>query len=69
MIDFVKTKIKEIQKAKINAQEAIDELMCEHDRIVSEYNALAGAEQAYQEMLAELEKTAELEKGETDEHN
>ena len=69
MIDFAKRKIKEIQKAKINAQEAMDELMSERDRIVSEYNALCGAEQAYQEMLAELEKTAELEKGETDEHD
>lgn len=62
--DFIKEKLKEIEKAKSNAEEAIKDLAHEHERIVAEHNALCGAEQAYKEMLAELEraKTEEAKK-------
>lgn len=54
--EFISQKLSEIKKTR--------------EQLIANLNALAGAEQAYQEMLAELEKTAELdEKGETDEHN
>lgn len=52
--EFISQKLSEIKKMR--------------EQLVANLNALIGAEQAYQEMLAELEKTAELEKGETDEH-
>lgn len=55
MKNFINQKLSEIKKTR--------------EQLIANLNALAGAEQAYQEMLAELEKTAELEKGETDEHN
>lgn len=54
--DFIKEKLKEIEKAKSNAEEAIKDLTHERERIVAEHNALCGAEQAYKEMLAEFEK-------------
>lgn len=59
--NFLKTKIKEIEKSKINAEKALEDVMREHDRLISEHNALCGAEQAYQEMLAELERTEKRE--------
>ena len=40
---FIKQKIKEINQTKA--------------QVLANYNALCGAEQAYQEMLAEFEKT------------
>ena len=40
---FIKQKIKEINQTKA--------------QVLANYNALCGAEQAYQEMLAELERT------------
>ena len=44
MIDkFIKQKIKEINQTKA--------------QVLANYNALCGAEQAYQEMLAEFERT------------
>ena len=55
--EFITQKLSEIKKSR--------------EQLIANLNALAGAEQAYQEMLAELEKeeNAELEKGETDEHD
>ena len=53
--EFISQKLSEIKKMR--------------EQLIANLNALTGAEQAYQEMLAELEKTAELEKGETDEHD
>ena len=44
---FIKQKIKEINQTKARA--------------LANYNALCGAEQAYQEMLAELERTEKRE--------
>ena len=60
MKDFIYQKLSEIKKSR--------------EQLVANLNALIGAEQAYQEMLDELVKlekkeTAELEKGETDEHD
>ena len=49
MKEFITQKLSEIKKTR--------------EQLVANLNALMGAEQAYQEMLAELEK------GETDEHN
>ena len=44
---FIKQKIKEINQTKA--------------QVLANYNALCGAEQAYQEMLAELERSGERE--------
>ena len=54
--EFISQKLSEIKKMR--------------EKLIANLNALCGAEQADQEMLAELEKTAELkEMRETDEHN
>lgn len=53
--EFISQKLSKIKKTR--------------EQLIANLNGLMGAEQAYQEMLAELEKTAELEKGETDEHD
>ena len=45
--NFIKQKIKEINQTKA--------------QVLANYNALCGAEQAYQEMLAEFEKTEKSE--------
>ena len=51
MKDFIIQKLSEIKKTR--------------EQLVANLNALIGAEQAYNELLAELE----FEKGETDEHD
>lgn len=53
--EFISQKLSEIKKMR--------------EQLIANLNGIIGAEKAYQEMLAELEKTDELEKGETDEHN
>ena len=45
--NFIKQKIKEINQTKA--------------QVLANYNTLCGAEQAYQEMLAELERTEKRE--------
>ena len=45
--NFIKQKIKEINQTKA--------------QVLANYNALCGAEQAYKEMLAELERTEKRE--------
>lgn len=45
--NFIKQKIKEINQTKA--------------QVLANYNALCGAEQAYQEMLAEFERTEKRE--------
>ena len=66
---IIENKLNDLRASLERATAHLNALIDEREHTKANINKLLGSISAYQEMLAELEKTAELEKGETDEHN
>lgn len=66
---IIENKLNELRVSLERATEHLNALVAEREQTAAQINKLLGSISAYQEVLAELEKTAEFEKGETDEHD